>query len=655
MKIIFYTISFSILLTLCSSCSKYGRSVENALIYAGENREELEKVLKYYSSNPADSLKYKAACFLIGNMPYHVSYPANEYDQYCAELDSIYNLDINNAMKSNKADSISILYLARMHSVEDAKIITSEYLIWNIDYSFAQWDSVEYIQHLNFDEFCEYVLPYKCFEGQPINDWKEKLNTPGSELKDIYAIDELRANARKAAEAANIDYAPNIKIHDWNRFSMPYIEILDMETLGKLPYGSCKELSVLGVLNCRRFSIPVSMDYTPNWADRNSPHFWNFVHNSWRHNIAYDPFNGFEIGDYFCEDNKIAKVFRKTYEPHPLLFKAFKQTARLPTSLSDMFVKDVTDEYVRTVDISIPLSQKPKTKFVYLAVFDDNEWIPVDIGQIKNNEAKFNKVGINVLYIILSYDNTILTPVSLPFIINLKGETRFIQTNMDKTVSFRIRRKYPSFKHIYNIKQYLKYGIIEASNDPEFILKDSIADLSHNDIFAGEVTVTNPNKYRYWRIFPAHISSSDFAEFYFFDRDSDKQIKGKLFGPKVPIIDPTFDSAENIYDNNPLTYSAVYYNDTIPKYIGFDFLNPVSISKIAYIRRGDGNDICPGDNYEIYYWNNNKWNLHCNTTATTVYIDITDVPHGSLYYIKDISRGKQNRIFIYENNRIIWC
>lgn len=281
MKIIFYTISFSILLTLCSSCSKYGRSVENALIYAGENREELEKVLKYYSSNPADSLKYKAACFLIGNMPYHVSYPANEYDQYCAELDSIYNLDINNAMKSNKADSISILYLARMHSVEDAKIITSEYLIWNIDYSFAQWDSVEYIQHLNFDEFCEYVLPYKCFEGQPINDWKEKLNTPGSELKDIYAIDELRANARKAAEAANIDYAPNIKIHDWNRFSMPYIEILDMETLGKLPYGSCKELSVLGVLNCRRFSIPVSMDYTPNWADRNSPHFWNFVHNSW--------------------------------------------------------------------------------------------------------------------------------------------------------------------------------------------------------------------------------------------------------------------------------------------------------------------------------------------------------------------------------------
>lgn len=44
----------------------------------------------------------------------------------------------------------------------------------------------------------------------------------------------------------------------------------------------------------------------------------------------------------------------------------------------------------------------------------------------------------------------------------------------------------------------------------------------------------------------------------------------------------------------------------------------------------------------------------CNTTATTVYIDITDVPHGSLYYIKDISRGKQNRIFIYENNRIIW-
>ena len=115
-------------------------------------------------------------------MPYHVSYPAKKYSQYCAELDSLYSLDVSNAEKSDKADSIAALYLTKMPLLEDAKTINADYLIWNIDYSFAQWDSIDYIQHLDFDEFCEYVLPYKCFEGQPINKWKEELNIPGTEL-----------------------------------------------------------------------------------------------------------------------------------------------------------------------------------------------------------------------------------------------------------------------------------------------------------------------------------------------------------------------------------------------------------------------------------------------------------------------------------------
>lgn len=52
------------------SCSRNER-LEYALDSAGENRAELEKVLKYYKD---DKLKYKAACFLIENMPYYFSY-----------------------------------------------------------------------------------------------------------------------------------------------------------------------------------------------------------------------------------------------------------------------------------------------------------------------------------------------------------------------------------------------------------------------------------------------------------------------------------------------------------------------------------------------------------------------------------------------------
>ena len=52
-------------------------SLEVALCAAKSNRTELEKVLHYYQRDAADSLKYKATCFLIENMPYY-SYACGE-------------------------------------------------------------------------------------------------------------------------------------------------------------------------------------------------------------------------------------------------------------------------------------------------------------------------------------------------------------------------------------------------------------------------------------------------------------------------------------------------------------------------------------------------------------------------------------------------
>lgn len=51
---------------LFSGCVTEVDRLEYALEFAGENKRELEKVLEYYSD---DSLKYRAACFLIVNMP----------------------------------------------------------------------------------------------------------------------------------------------------------------------------------------------------------------------------------------------------------------------------------------------------------------------------------------------------------------------------------------------------------------------------------------------------------------------------------------------------------------------------------------------------------------------------------------------------------
>ena len=78
------------------------------------------------------------------------------------------------------------------------------------------------------------------------------------------------------------------------------------------------------------------------------------------------------------------------------------------------------------------------------------------------------------------------------------------------------------------------------------------------------------------------------------------------------------------------------------------------MDKVAYIRRGDGNDICPGDEYELYYWADDGWQYVSKVTAENVYVDFHNVPINALYYIKGLSRGVQNRTFIYNNGVVRW-
>lgn len=56
--------------------------LDTALQSAGNNRQELEKVLHYYRINLSDSLKYKAACFLIENIPFYTYSDGEQLENY---------------------------------------------------------------------------------------------------------------------------------------------------------------------------------------------------------------------------------------------------------------------------------------------------------------------------------------------------------------------------------------------------------------------------------------------------------------------------------------------------------------------------------------------------------------------------------------------
>ena len=107
--------------------------LETALQQAGENRVELEKVLSHYKTDPADSLKYKAACFLIENMPYYTYYKGKQLDRYLTYYTLLQETRGLGISPQVVADSVchmyGALYLDSLQSYRDIETVDSAYLL----------------------------------------------------------------------------------------------------------------------------------------------------------------------------------------------------------------------------------------------------------------------------------------------------------------------------------------------------------------------------------------------------------------------------------------------------------------------------------------------------------------------------------------------
>lgn len=82
---------------------------------------------------------------------------------------------------------------------------------------------------------------------------------------------------------------------------------------------------------------------------------------------------------------------------------------------------------------------------------------------------------------------------------------------------------------------------------------------------------------------------------------------------------------------------------------------PTHISEIRYLPRNDGNYIEENDTYQLYYWDNKKWHFLAENQGTRDGILWFDkVPSNALYLLRDITKGRQERIFTYVNGEQIW-
>ena len=640
--------SITACLLFSMSCSRYGQDICEALRFAGDNRSELESVLRHYSEDKSDRLKHKAALYLVGNMTYHRSYPAEPYAEYCRTMDSISLTNMDNEAMIKAMEKISARFAPELKPIYDIRHITADYLIWNIEYSFFLWETVGWLQHLDFEEFCEYVLPYKCVDLQPMTHWKEDYAAQfRGDVSLIENVSSYRNNPRLAVLAHQIEVWRKIKMRD---IPINCIKVFDIKTLSDMRYGNCYDRCVLGLMNSRSKGVPVTLDFTPAWPDRNGSHHWNNVLMPNRSNIDYEPF-GTQLGDYHYSDCPFAKVYRNTYRANDNLLDVLRNEKFLPGSLSGaLFSEDVTAEYCRTKDAKVSV-KKTDSEYAYLCVFNGGEWTPVAVAKISHGHARFKNVGTGIIYTVATYEGGQQKIMDSPFLFNADGMIKYINADRNRTQDLHVVRKFPAFGHIYAIKKHLRGGIIEAADNPEFQNSRVMAKFSEWNLLAGAVKDVDTTALRYWRIVTLSDESDDFAELYFYERDSGKKLTGNIFYPNYSDNRNEHNNPFLICDGNPLTYFSVMQ---VRQWVGFDFGRTVQIGEIGYIRRGDGNDICPGQTYELYYWDAGKWQLHDVQKAEHVYIDFADVPADALYYIKCTTSGGQNRIFLYKDEEQVW-
>lgn len=636
MKYFRHLVVLQVLFFAVSCASK----LDYALNLAGDNRAELESVINHYSDCPQ---KRAAAIWLIENMPGHVSL-GGDYSLYCDEYDSLLSSKRPNHNEDVWNDLIELE--ERVHSlvrcVYDIETMDSQTLIRDIDAAFDAWQQGQWATHLNFEQFKEWLLPYKCFEGQPIFSWRDSLKSfAAGDIDHLCECYEYLNNPRAAITHVMQQMELMNDSKGWGVVPGGY-PILRPKTYVRLPLSTCEDDCHITNMVVKSKGIPICTDFITQWPDKALNHIWCSYPSINGRTEFFDPFMSLPGSSYYPY-SRFAKVFRWSYEAnHQYLVWVKKNKKGARRLFQDPFFKDVTEEYLETVDLAIKLKSKKLSmgSCIYISVFDNKRWQPVYYGRAWFGRGFFKKMGKRITYIVMDENQT---PISDPFEVDALGRVHYLVASKDSTINFRLTRKYPIYNHVFEISALLKGGRMEASNDILFKKSETVAVFPNWPLAASSVSVSQTVPYRYWRFCTSDGEVSDMDEIFLYDSSEGQP----LVVTCLPYSSQTF---SNMFDGNTLTnYRAEgSRNDG-----AVDLGTPKILDHISFLRRGDGNVVFPGDVYRISYWAEGEWKLFREITANDIYLDIKGMPSDALYYVEDISNGFQNRIFTVDNDNCV--
>jgi hypothetical protein len=646
--------------TICifASCTRYSPEVEEALQRAGSNREQLEQVLKRYGCNPADSLKLRAAEFLIANMVYHHAVHSDSLAAYFNALTYANRQQAHEKSRDilrRRYDSIYVRYEKDLSAITfkaDVEHLTSDYLAKNIEQACERWQNRNWSKHLSFDEFCEYLLPYRV-DDEPVEEWRENLE---QQYRSKIEWIKTRDNWRHSTYHACLYLNNQLTQKGFHVSSItPYPYGYPPSFLNGIISGTCDNYAVAATYIMRSCGIPVAIDYVPQWPYRSTNHVWNVVLSS---GGKWIPFMGGESGPdkVVNPGTQKGKVFRKTfsYQKSSLYHQNRKYGEDLPATLSSPCIADVSEEYFAPVDVALRLTEKPKrhTRFAYLSVFDNKSWIPVQWTRLESREkAVFKKMEHGIAYMPVYYFGGEIQAAADPFILTIDNEVKTLTPDTLHRLRLTLTRKYPRFNGILGYSERMVGGYFEASNHPEFKDASQTPKIERNPNMSSDsmvITEYIAKPYRYWRFVTDKSRMCNVAELQFLTGEKCINHLGAAIG--VECSHPDKD-VEKAFDGKAVTYFES--RQTGSAWVGMDFKQPVRVECIKYLPRNDDNNVWKGDRYELFYWHR-RWVSLGVQLAQSDRLTYDNVPQNALLLLHNHTKGTEERIFTVENGEQVW-
>ena len=372
------------MLAACSSQTVDNKQAEEQVALP----EEFNALMELYTA-PEDSLKYKAACYLLEGLPRQWHYDVDIFDR-----------------------------TGRKEKVLDCQIIDVDYLAENIEYAFKAWE-LPWCRDLSFDEFCRWILPYKMADEKPVK-WRKEI---WEEYSWVFDAAACTSSPRDVCRLVNDSVKEWFTIN-WDN---PYQLDINYYQAKALKEGTCYGASMMILYPLRALGVPAVFEGVPRWVNRSGAHFWNAVFEKG----VLCTFNGPDSnpGTHKVQFVGVGRMLFKM----PKVWRRDYLEGR----------GDVTAEYIPVCNVTLKNVPARYTS-ACLASFDNKNWQSIADALVEHGTAVFKDMARDVVYLPLSEPSGgyrhVLGP---PILVNSDGGFRLLRPSLIRRESVRLFAKYP--------------------------------------------------------------------------------------------------------------------------------------------------------------------------------------------------------------------